>query len=190
MRRPASGADGLRPHAALTDRDQASIAEARRLARARAGRPSGCWPSSRRRRSTPSSTPWPPPPPPHAEPLARLAVEETGYGVVADKVQKNLFAARDVHAFIRPMKTVGVVARHDDRRIIEIAEPFGVVAAIVPSTNPTSTAIYKLLIAHQGALRDRHQPASLGRALHHAHRGADDTTRRAAPGCPTAPSAG
>ena len=83
----------------------------------------------------------------HAEPLARLAVEETGYGVVADKVAKNLFAARDVHAFIRPMRTVGVVARHDDRKIVEIAEPFGVVAAIVPSTNPTSTAIYKLLIS-------------------------------------------
>ena len=45
------------------------------------------------------------------------------------------------------MKTVGVVARHEDRRVIEIAEPFGVVAAIVPSTNPTSTAIYKILIA-------------------------------------------
>ncbi len=82
-----------------------------------------------------------------AETLARLAVDETGYGVVADKVAKNLFAARDVHAFIRPMKTVGVVARHEDRKVIEIAEPFGVVAAIVPSTNPTSTAIYKLLIS-------------------------------------------
>ena len=82
-----------------------------------------------------------------AEPLARLAVEETGYGVVEDKVAKNLFAARDVHAFIRPMKTVGVIARHDERKIVEIAEPFGVVAAIVPSTNPTSTAIYKALIS-------------------------------------------
>lgn len=82
-----------------------------------------------------------------AEPLARLAVDETGYGVVADKIQKNLFASRDVHAFIRPMKTVGVVARHDDRKVVEIAEPFGVVAAIVPSTNPTSTTIYKLLIS-------------------------------------------
>jgi acetaldehyde dehydrogenase (acetylating) len=82
-----------------------------------------------------------------AEPLAALAVEETGYGVVADKIEKNLFAARDVHAFIRPIKTVGVVARHEDRRLVEIAEPFGVVAAIVPSTNPTSTAIYKLLIS-------------------------------------------
>jgi acetaldehyde dehydrogenase (acetylating) len=82
-----------------------------------------------------------------AEPLARLAVEETGFGVVADKVQKNLFAALDVHAFIRPMATVGVIARHPERRLIEIAEPFGVVAAIVPSTNPTSTAIYKILIS-------------------------------------------
>jgi acetaldehyde dehydrogenase (acetylating) len=82
-----------------------------------------------------------------AEAFARLAVEETGYGVVEDKIQKNLFASQKVYEFIRPMKTVGVIARHDDRRVIEIAEPFGVVAAVVPSTNPTSTAIYKILIA-------------------------------------------
>ncbi len=84
---------------------------------------------------------------PQAEALARLAHEETGYGVVADKVQKNLFASETIYNFIRPMKTVGVIARYDDRKVIEIAEPFGVVAAIVPSTNPTSTAIYKILIA-------------------------------------------
>ena len=83
---------------------------------------------------------------PHAEALARLAVEETGFGVVADKVQKNLFAADRVHAFIKPMTTVGVVRRDEVKKVVEIAEPFGVVAAIVPSTNPTSTAIYKLLI--------------------------------------------
>ena len=83
----------------------------------------------------------------HAEELAAAAVEETGYGVCADKVRKNLFAARTVYDFIRPMKTVGVLRRLDDRRVVEIAEPFGVVAAIAPSTNPTSTAIYKLLIA-------------------------------------------
>ncbi|HZP47980.1 MAG TPA: aldehyde dehydrogenase family protein [Vicinamibacterales bacterium] len=82
-----------------------------------------------------------------AEAFARLAVDETGYGVVEDKIQKNLFSAQKVYQFIRPMKTVGVVARHDDRRVVEIAEPFGVVAAVVPSTNPTSTAIYKILIA-------------------------------------------
>ena len=84
---------------------------------------------------------------PQAEALAVLAHEETGYGVVADKVQKNLFSSEKVYRFIRPMKTVGVIARYDDRKVIEIAEPFGVVAAIVPSTNPTSTAIYKILIA-------------------------------------------
>jgi acetaldehyde dehydrogenase (acetylating) len=82
-----------------------------------------------------------------AEPLARLAHEETGYGVVADKVQKNLFSSQQVHRFIKPIKTVGVINRLDDRKVIEIAEPFGVVCAIVPSTNPTSTAIYKVLIA-------------------------------------------
>src|SRR6266446_6342215 len=82
-----------------------------------------------------------------AEAFARLAVEETGYGVVADKIQKNLFASERVYEFIRPMKTVGVIARHDDRRVVEIAEPFGVVAAVIPTTNPTSTAIYKILIA-------------------------------------------
>ena len=84
---------------------------------------------------------------PHAEALARMAVEETGYGVVADKTQKNLFGSRQVYEFIRPMRTVGVVGRLEDRKVVEIAEPFGVVAAIVPSTNPTSTAIYKVLIA-------------------------------------------
>jgi acetaldehyde dehydrogenase (acetylating) len=83
----------------------------------------------------------------HADALAALAVEETGFGVVADKVQKNLFASRQVYEFIRPMRTVGVVGRNDEKKIVEIAEPFGVVAAIVPSTNPTSTAIYKVLIA-------------------------------------------
>src|SRR5450756_378230 len=82
-----------------------------------------------------------------AEAFARLAVDETGYGVVEDKIQKNLFSAQKVHQFIRPMKTVGVIARHEDRRVVEIAEPFGVVAAIIPSTNPTSTAIYNILIA-------------------------------------------
>ena len=84
---------------------------------------------------------------PQAEPLARLAHEETGYGVVADKIQKNLFASQKVYNFIRPMKTVGVIRRIEDKKVIEIAEPFGVVAAIVPSTNPTSTAIYKILIS-------------------------------------------
>jgi acetaldehyde dehydrogenase (acetylating) len=84
---------------------------------------------------------------PQAERFARLAVDETGYGVLEDKIQKNLFSSQKVCQFIRPMKTVGVIARYEDRRVVEIAEPFGVVAAVVPSTNPTSTAIYKILIS-------------------------------------------
>src|SRR5579864_7637964 len=82
-----------------------------------------------------------------AEELARLAVEETGYGVVADKVEKNLFSSDRVFEFIRPMRTVGVIGRDPERKVVEIADPFGVVCAIVPTTNPTSTAIYKILIS-------------------------------------------
>ena len=82
-----------------------------------------------------------------AEAFARAAVDETGYGVVEDKIQKNLFSSQKVYGFIRPMKTVGVIARHEERKVLDIAEPFGVVAAVIPSTNPTSTAIYKILIA-------------------------------------------
>jgi acetaldehyde dehydrogenase (acetylating) len=84
---------------------------------------------------------------PRAEEFARLAVEETTYGVVADKIEKNLFSSERVYEFIKPMRTVGVIGRNEEKKIVEIAEPFGVVAAIVPSTNPTSTAIYKVLIS-------------------------------------------
>ena len=84
---------------------------------------------------------------PQAEALARLAVEETGYGVVADKIQKNLFASQ-TGLQVHPADEDGRRHRRlEDRKVIEIAEPFGVVAAIVPTTNPTSTAIYKILIA-------------------------------------------
>src|SRR6187200_2843873 len=131
---------------AQTDRDLASIAEARSLARrAKAAAPVLAEFSQEQIDAIVGAmaaavTP-------HAEALARLAQEETGFGVVADKVQKNLFSSEKIYKFIRPMKTVGVIRRLDDRKVIEIAEPFGVVAAIVPSTNPTSTAIYKILIA-------------------------------------------
>src|SRR2546421_11763368 len=129
-----------------TDRDLASIAEARSLAR----RAKQAWlelAEFGQERIDAIVDAMAAAATPQAEAFARLAVEETGYGVVEDKIQKNLFSSQKVYDFIRPMKTVGVVARYDDKRVIEIAEPFGVVAAIVPSTNPTSTAIYKILIA-------------------------------------------
>jgi acetaldehyde dehydrogenase (acetylating) len=82
-----------------------------------------------------------------AESLARLAVEETGYGNVPDKILKNRVASVEVHRAIRGMKTVGIVREDSERKILEVVEPVGVVAAVIPSTNPTSTAIYKTLIA-------------------------------------------
>src|SRR2546428_6521510 len=86
----------------------------------------------------------------NAEPLARLAVEESSYGNVEHKTLKNLFCAEDVYRAIRPMKTVGIVSEDRDKKVFEVASPIGVIAAIIPSTNPTSTAIYKALIALKG----------------------------------------
>lgn len=79
--------------------------------------------------------------------LAELAVEETGYGNVRDKTAKNLLGSDTLHRHIAPMKTAGIVRRDEAAGIIEIAEPMGVVAAILPTTNPTSTAFYKVLIS-------------------------------------------
>ena len=77
--------------------------------------------------------------------VAALAVEETGYGVPADKHEKNRFSAEDVWNYFKNLRTVGVVSETKD--VVEIASPRGVVAGIIPSTNPTSTAIFKILIA-------------------------------------------
>lgn len=77
--------------------------------------------------------------------LGQMAVEETGYGIPDDKREKNRFAAEDVWNAFRNLRTVGVISESKD--VLEIASPRGVVAAIIPSTNPTSTAIFKVLIS-------------------------------------------
>ena len=77
--------------------------------------------------------------------LGAMAVEETGYGVPADKQEKNRFAAEDVWNYFCGLRTKGIVSETKD--VVEIASPRGVVAGIIPSTNPTSTAIFKILIA-------------------------------------------
>jgi len=82
-----------------------------------------------------------------AEPLARLAVEETGYGNVPDKITKNRLGSAEVHRVIRGMRTVGILREDKEKGIVEVAAPVGVVAAVIPCTNPTSTAIYKTLIS-------------------------------------------
>src|ERR1700748_506450 len=77
--------------------------------------------------------------------LGALAVEETGYGIADDKREKNRFAAEDVWNFFKGLRTVGVI--NESKDVLEIASPRGVVAGIIPSTNPTSTAIFKCLIS-------------------------------------------
>ena len=83
----------------------------------------------------------------NAAKLARMAVEETGFGKVEDKIIKNQVASRDVYNYIKDMKTIGVIHEDTVNRITEIGEPVGVVLGIIPSTNPTSTVIYNAMIA-------------------------------------------
>jgi acetaldehyde dehydrogenase (acetylating) len=107
-----------------------------------------------------------------SERLGRMAHEETGYGVSAHKKLKNQFASKAVWESIREIRTVGVVRVDEAKKIFDIAWPMGVVAALTPSTNPTSTVIYKILIAvkardaiviapHPSAARCSYEAASL-----------------------------
>lgn len=82
-----------------------------------------------------------------SERLARLAVDETGFGVYEHKIVKNRFASRAVYESIKELRTVGIINEDKERKILEIATPVGVIAALVPCTNPTSTVIFKTLIA-------------------------------------------
>ena len=82
-----------------------------------------------------------------AEELAQMAVEETGFGNIKDKTTKNIFASKTVLDAIRPMKTIGILREDPEEKLWEVGVPMGVIAAIVPSTNPTSTVCYKAMIA-------------------------------------------
>ncbi len=79
--------------------------------------------------------------------LAAIAVEETGFGKAQDKKIKNILASEKLYAAIKDMRTIGVIADDRAKKIVEVAVPVGVIAGIIPSTNPTSTTIYKSLIA-------------------------------------------
>ncbi len=80
-------------------------------------------------------------------PLAKMAVEETGMGIVEDKVIKNNYAAEHIYNAYRNVKTCGVIEEDPVYGVTKIAEPIGVIAAVIPTTNPTSTAIFKCLLA-------------------------------------------
>lgn len=83
----------------------------------------------------------------HAERLARMAHEETGFGKPEDKYLKNIFAAKSVYESIKDLRTVGIVREDTKNKMFEVAVPVGVVAGLIPSTNPTSTTIFKAMIA-------------------------------------------
>jgi acetaldehyde dehydrogenase (acetylating) len=83
----------------------------------------------------------------NAQSLAKMAVEETGFGVWQDKVLKNLLGSSMTWDSVKDMKTVGILSKDEPRGIMEVAVPMGIVAALIPSTNPTSTAMYKAIIA-------------------------------------------
>src|SRR5574337_1039526 len=80
-------------------------------------------------------------------PLAKLAVEETGRGIYEDKAIKNMYASEYIWNAIKDNKTVGVINEDKEAGIIEIAEPVGVICGVTPTTNPTSTTIFKAMIA-------------------------------------------
>ncbi|UJD78594.1 acetaldehyde dehydrogenase (acetylating) [Serratia rubidaea] len=83
----------------------------------------------------------------HAEELAKLAHEETGFGNWQDKVLKNIFASERVYSHIKAIKTVGILHDDQENKVMDVGVPLGVITALVPSTNPTSTIFYKTLIA-------------------------------------------
>ncbi|MBQ8852499.1 MAG: acetaldehyde dehydrogenase (acetylating) [Oscillibacter sp.] len=82
-----------------------------------------------------------------SERLAKMAVEETGFGVWQDKVLKNLLGSTMTYEAIRDLRTVGILKEDKEKKLWEVAVPMGVVAALIPSTNPTSTTMYKCLIS-------------------------------------------
>ena len=83
----------------------------------------------------------------NAQKLAKMAVEETGFGVWEDKVLKNLLGSTITYDSCKNMKTVGIINEDCDKGIIEVGVPMGIVAALIPSTNPTSTTMYKSIIS-------------------------------------------
>ena len=83
----------------------------------------------------------------HHMELAKMAVEETGRGIYEDKITKNMFATEYIYHSIKHEKTVGIIRENDEDDYVEIAEPIGVIAGVTPVTNPTSTTMFKSIIA-------------------------------------------
>ena len=86
----------------------------------------------------------------HARELAELACEETGFGNVPDKIQKNIFASVTLYHAVKSIRTVGILRKDEEQKLWDVGVPVGVVAGIAPSTNPTSTVLYKSIISLKG----------------------------------------
>ena len=82
-----------------------------------------------------------------SEKLAKMACDESGFGVYEDKVIKNQFSTKNVYESIKNLKTVGIIDEEADGKVLKITAPMGVVCALIPSTNPTSTAMFKAIIS-------------------------------------------
>ncbi|HMK23510.1 MAG TPA: aldehyde dehydrogenase family protein, partial [Terriglobales bacterium] len=82
-----------------------------------------------------------------AQHLARLAVEETGLGVLEDKALKNMVATEFVYNYVKDKRTVGAIREFPERGIVEVAEPIGVIFSLTPITNPTATVLFKCIMA-------------------------------------------
>ena len=85
-----------------------------------------------------------------AEKLAKMACDESGFGIYDDKIIKNQFSTKNVYESIKNLKTVGIIGEEADGKVLKIAAPMGVVCALIPSTNPTATAMFKAIISLKG----------------------------------------
>ncbi|GAA0179872.1 acetaldehyde dehydrogenase (acetylating) [Clostridium sediminicola] len=83
----------------------------------------------------------------NADKLAKLAADETGFGKWKDKIIKNIFASKNVYDYIKDMKTIGIINEDKVNKIVDVATPVGIIAGLIPSTNPTSTTIFKAIVA-------------------------------------------
>ena len=116
----------------------------------------------------------------NAESLARLAVEETNYGVVQHKITKNLFASREVYDATKDIKTVGIISEDPELKVIKAAVPVGVIVGITPTTNPTSTVIHNAICAIKGGNAIVFSPhPSAGRCSHAAAQLVNDAAVKA-----------
>ena len=104
-------------------------------------------PSSRKKMWTASSSRWSLAGLEQAQYLARLAMEETKIGVLEDKAIKNMVATEFVYNYVKDKRTVGVIREYPERGLVEVAEPIGVIFSLTPITNPTSTVLFKCIMA-------------------------------------------